>query len=170
MPRNHDINDVIRELAALREHLDARFNRNHERQNAMDATLQRAIDDIAKNKSIADSVVAGIGVIEAQVTDLQAQVAALQAQIAGGGTISSGDLATLGTSLNDLEASTTELGTAIPANTTPGPGAKLPPATPVQLSNIKAALGAAIASGNDPSKLQALHDSIDVPATPSAGL
>lgn len=84
----------------------------------MDARIQKAIDDIAANKSVSDSVETGIAVIQQQVTDLKKQVADLQAQLAGGGTVSEQDLADLATATTTLEDTTTKLGTAIPANTT----------------------------------------------------
>lgn len=87
----------------------------------MDARIQRAIDDIAANKSLTASVVAGQGLLSGQITDLKQQVADLQAQIAAGNPVTEADLVDLATATADLEASNEALKTAVPASTPPVP-------------------------------------------------
>lgn len=129
------------------EHIEERLDRNHERQNAMNANLQRAIDAIAKNKSVSDSIKAGTDLLAGEVTAVQAditdqgtqiaalkqQIADLQAQIANGGTVSADDLSALNDSAASLEGANAELTQSATdlgdANTKLG--AAVPAATPV---------------------------------------
>ena len=82
-------------------------------QMAISAEVQKVIDDIAANSSIAKSSAAALGLLAQQITDLQAQIAALQA----GGVLSAEDKAALVQGAADLEATNTALQAATPAST-----------------------------------------------------
>lgn len=98
--------DILPELRMIKERL-----------TNMDARIQKAIDDIAANKSVSDSAEAGVALILTQVTDLKKQVSDLQAQLATGTSVTEADLSALATATTTLEDTTTKLGTAIPAST-----------------------------------------------------
>jgi hypothetical protein len=80
---------------------------------ALTAEIQKVIDDIAANTSIAKSSAAALKLEAQQITDLQAQIAALQA----GTVLSAEDKAALVQGAADLEQTNTDLQAAVPAGT-----------------------------------------------------
>lgn len=100
----------------------------------MDGRLQKAIDGITANRSVADSIRDGVALVltnqgaqGAQITELQVQVQGLKDQIASGGAVSAEDLDALGTAADTLAGTNDELGeiaaklpTAAVANTGSG--------------------------------------------------
>ena len=113
--------DMHKLLEALRHHFDTtpawahRILENQEKiLMAISAEVQKVIDDIAANTSIAKASAAALVLEAQQITDLQAQIAALQA----GTVLSAEDKAALVQGAADLESTNTALQTATPANTT----------------------------------------------------
>lgn len=127
-------------------HIEREILLLNQRIHAMDANLQRAVDDIAKTKSIADSIKAGTALLGKEIADVSTQLTAqgnqiadLQKQIAdliaAGGNVSAADLRAVSDAADGLETSNdeltqsatdladanTKLGTAVPANTSPTP-------------------------------------------------
>ena len=93
---------------------------------AISAEVQKVLDDIAANKSVAASTAAGVQLLLTQIADLKTQI--------GNATgLSAEDKAALTQGATDLESTTTALGTVIPANTQPAPApipAQVNPAPP----------------------------------------
>lgn len=85
------------------------------------AAVQKVIDDIAANTSLAQSQIQASALLASQITNLQSQIAALQAQIAAGQSIGPEDLTALAQGASDLEATNAKLTAAQPANTTASP-------------------------------------------------
>jgi phage shock protein A len=88
---------------------------------AVSAEVQTVLDEIKQTKSLAQSVDAGVKLMQGQITDLQNQIAALQA----GTVLSAEDKAALVQGAQDLADTNTSLQSDIPANTggTGGTGA-----------------------------------------------
>lgn len=107
-------------LAALKRHFDttphwaktnsATLERLEKIVMAISAEVQKVLDDIAANKSVAASTAAGVQLLLTQIADLKTQIAAIPV-----GGLSAEDKAALTQGATDLESTTTALGTAIPA-------------------------------------------------------
>ena len=77
---------------------------------AISPEVQKILDDIAANKSVAASTAAGVQLLLTQIADLKTQIANATG-------LSAEDKAALTQGATDLESTTTALGTAIPAGT-----------------------------------------------------
>ncbi len=113
----HALRDLRNDLAAFRAHLDLRLDRNHERQNKMNADIQAALDQIAATKTVALSVEGAVTLMQGQLTDQAASIADLKAQLANGTPVTQADLDALKAGTADLADTVAGLTAAIPANT-----------------------------------------------------
>lgn len=84
---------------------------------ALDPAVQKIVDDVAANTSLAQSALAALSAESDQIKALQQQVTDLQTQLANGTPISAENLAALGAAATALEATNTALQPAVPANT-----------------------------------------------------
>lgn len=109
-----DASPIEIELYYLLVHLIKITEQHH---MAISAEIQTVLDKINENTSLAQSVDAGIKLMQTQITDLQAQIASLQA----GTVLSAEDKAALVQAAADLSATNTELQADIPANTPAAP-------------------------------------------------
>ena len=82
---------------------------------ALQADVQKLVDEVAANSSLVKSVEAASGVLSTQITDLKNQVSALQA----GQVLTAEDLTAIQASVATLGETNTELQAAVPANTAP---------------------------------------------------
>jgi len=89
---------------------------------AIQADVQKMLDEIAQNKDLVTSVVQGLQVQSKQITDLQTTVAGLQA----GQVLTVDDLTAIKSGVTSLGETNTVLQTAVPANT---PGQATVPAS-----------------------------------------
>lgn len=104
---------------------------------ALNPKVQQLVDDVAKNRDLAQSALSALAAENTQIADLKTQVANLQAQVAAGQQITADDLAALSGAVDQLEQTNTALsgggsGGAVTANTTTDPAAgqaATPPAT-----------------------------------------
>lgn len=84
---------------------------------ALNANVQKLVDDVAKNSDVSKSILAAQDVLSAQIADLKTQLGAIQP----GQAIDDEDLAAINASIATLEQTNTALGNAIPASTSAGP-------------------------------------------------
>lgn len=78
---------------------------------ALNANVQKLVDEIAQTRSIKDSIVAGFDLTSKQIADLKAQLASIQP----GQPIDEENLAAINKAVDDLDQTNVALQTAVPA-------------------------------------------------------
>ena len=86
---------------------------------ALQADVQKLVDEIAANSDLAKSNEAAIGLLGTQITDLQAKINALQA----GQVLTAEDLTAIQGAVTTLGETNAGLKTAVPASTPAAPPA-----------------------------------------------
>lgn len=89
---------------------------------ALNANVQKLVDDVAKNSDLSKSILAAQDLQAQQITDLKTQLASIQP----GQPIDDENLTAINNMVSTIEQTNTALGTAVPASTPAGP-----PITPV---------------------------------------
>lgn len=89
---------------------------------ALNANVQKLVDDVAKNSDLSKSILAAQDLQAQQIADLKTQLASIQP----GQPIDDENLTAINNMVSTIEQTNTALGTAVPASTPAGP-----PITPV---------------------------------------
>jgi predicted nucleic acid-binding Zn-ribbon protein len=108
-------------LANIRDYFQRGPNFDRKLLMALNASVQKLVDEVAETKVVAEAVKKGQELTTTQLTDLKVQVADLEAKLAAGGIINAEDLAAIDTAVTSLDETNEALKTAVPANTEPQP-------------------------------------------------
>lgn len=87
---------------------------------ALNANVQKLIDDVAKNGDLVKSILAAQDIQNTQIADLKSQLASIQP----GQDISQENLDAINGTVSQIEQTNSALATAIPASTPAGPAVK----------------------------------------------